>query len=105
MPVIFATLFGAIFTLATAYALGALLMRKRAAPPEIVLGIGAATESVLVFLLLLCHLAHWGAFLALGAAAILAALRFRGAAPRRTIPFAYPSPVGSSSPLMAPGTW
>src|ERR1035437_6469235 len=76
MP-LFATLFGAAFTLATAYALGALLMRKHPAPPEIVLGIGAAAESVLVFLILLFHLAHWGAFLALGAAAIVAAWRFR----------------------------
>ena len=25
--------------------------------------------------------------------------------PRRKIPFAYPSPVGSSSRLTAPGTW
>ena len=74
MPLL-ATLFGAAFTLATAYALGALLMRRRRAPPEILLAIGAAAESVLVFLLLLFHLAHWGAFLALGAAAILAAWR------------------------------
>ncbi|MCX6628893.1 MAG: hypothetical protein NTW28_14835, partial [Candidatus Solibacter sp.] len=69
MPLL-ANLFGAAFTLATAYALGALLMRRRPAPPEILLAIGAAAESVLVFLLLLFHLAHWGAFLALGAAAI-----------------------------------
>src|ERR1019366_1974623 len=74
MPLL-ATLFGAAFTLATAYALGALLMRRRPAPPEILLAIGAAAESVLVFLLLLFHLAHWGVFLALGAAAILAAWR------------------------------
>src|SRR5450759_5235468 len=74
MPLL-ATLFGAAFTLATAYALGALLMRRRPAPPEILLAIGAAAESVLVFVLLLFHLAHWGAFLAIGAAAILAAWR------------------------------
>ena len=76
MPLL-ATLFGAAFTLVTAYALGAILMRKRPAPPEILLAIGAAAESVLVFLLLLLHLAHWGVFLAIGAAAILAAWRFR----------------------------
>ena len=70
MPLL-STLFGAAFTLATAYALGTLLMRKHPAPPEIVLAIGAAAESVLVFFLLLLHLAHWGAFLAIGAAAIL----------------------------------
>ena len=77
MPLL-STLFGAALTLATAYALGALLLRRRPAPPEIVLAIGAAAESVLVFLLLLFHLAHWGAFLALGAAAMVAAWRFRG---------------------------
>jgi hypothetical protein len=73
-----ATLFGAAFTLATAYALGALLMRKHPAPPEITLGIGAAAESVLVFLLLLFHLAHWGVFLSMGGAAMVAAWRWRG---------------------------
>ena len=70
MPLL-SSLFGAVFTLATAYALGTVLMRRRPAPPEIVLAIGAAAGSLLVFLLLLCHLAHWGAFLALGAAAML----------------------------------
>ena len=75
------TLFGAALTLATAYSLGALLMRRRPAPPEILLAIGAAAESVLVFLLLVFHLAHWGVFLGLGAAAILAAWRLRGTLP------------------------
>jgi hypothetical protein len=73
-----ATLFGAALTLATAYALGVLAMRRRPAPPEITLGIGAAAESVLVFLLLLCHLAHWGVFLGIGGAAMVAAWRWRG---------------------------
>jgi hypothetical protein len=77
MPLL-ATLFGAAFTLATAYALGVLAMRKHPVPPEIALGIGAAAESVLVFLLLLFHLAHWGVFLGIGAAAIVAAWRWRG---------------------------
>src|ERR1022692_504537 len=89
-----ATLFGAAFTLATAYALGALLMRKHPAPPEIALGMGAAVESVLVFLLLLFHLAHWGVFLGIGGAAMVAAWRWRGpgagasAAPPIRIPLA-----------------
>ena len=74
-----ATLFGAAFTLATAYALGTLFMRRRPAPPEIRLALGAAAESAVVFFLLLFHAAHWSAFLALGAAAMLAAWRFRGA--------------------------
>src|ERR1022692_1647240 len=72
------TLFGAAFTIATANALGALLMRRRPAPPEILFALGAAAESVLVFFLILLHLAHWGAFLALGGAAILAAWFFSG---------------------------
>ena len=75
------TLFGAAFTLGTAYSLGALLMRRRPAPPEILLAIGAAAESVLVFLLLTFHLAHWGVFLGLGAAAIFAAWRLRATLP------------------------
>ena len=76
--ILLSTLFGATFTLVTAYALGVLLMRRRLAPAEILLAIGAAAESVLVFFLLLFHLAHWGAFLAIGAVAIFAAWRFRG---------------------------
>jgi hypothetical protein len=70
--------FGAAFTLATAFALGRILLRKTPAPPEIVLGLGAAAESLLVFLLLLANLAHWGVFLAMGAAAIVAARRWHG---------------------------
>jgi hypothetical protein len=78
MPLL-SSLFGAAFTFATAYALGVLLMRRRPAPPEILLAIGAATESVLVFFLLVGHAANWRAFLAIGAAAIFAAWRCRGA--------------------------
>ena len=74
------TLAGAAFTLSTAYALGALLMRKRSAPPEILLGIGATALSFAVFFLLLLHLAYLGAFLALGALAIPLAWRYRGTA-------------------------
>jgi hypothetical protein len=80
MPLL-ATLFGAAFTLATAYALGVLAMRKHPAPPEITLGVGAAAESVLVFLLLLLHLAHWGVFLGIGVAAMVAAWRWRRRGP------------------------
>ncbi len=75
------TFFGAAFTLGTAYSLGALLMRRRPAPPEILLAIGAAAESVLVFLLLTFHLGHWGVFLGVGTAAILAAWRWCAALP------------------------
>jgi len=75
------TLFGAAFTLVTAYSLGTFLMRRHPAPPEILLAIGAAAESLLVFLLLTFHLAHWGVFLGFGAAAIFAAWRLRGPLP------------------------
>src|SRR5205823_5355799 len=70
--------FGAAFTLAAAYAMGLVLLRKLPAPPEIVLGAGAAAESLLVFVLLLCNLANWGVFLAMGAAAMVAARRWHG---------------------------
>jgi hypothetical protein len=83
--------FGAAFTLATAYALGLILLRNRPVPPEIVLGIGGAAESLIVFLLLLANLAHWGVFLAVGAAAIFAAWRWRGLASWE--PIRIPRPV------------
>jgi hypothetical protein len=89
MPLVY-TVLGAALALATAFALGLLLMRNRPAPPEIVLGIGAAAESVLVFFLLLFHLAHWGAFLAIAAAAIFAAWRFRNVHPPAPDPIRIP---------------
>jgi hypothetical protein len=90
-------LLGAAFTVASAYAWGALAMRKSPsrgrspglsqaairtsfessaaadcpgfcqAPPEIALALGAAIESLLVFVILLCGAGAWPAFLALGA--------------------------------------
>ena len=59
--------FGAAFTLASCYALGALLLRRVPAPPEIVLGLGAVAQSLLIFILLLLGLGDWRAFLAIGA--------------------------------------
>ena len=58
--------FGGTLTLAAAYGLGAVLWRKQAAPPEILLATGAAALSLAVFVLLLCHAAVWPVFLALG---------------------------------------
>ena len=106
MPPLLASLFGAAFTLATAYALGGILLRKHPAPPEIVLGMGAAAESLLVFLLLLFHLAHWSVFLALGAAAIVAAWRF-AAPPRPTPPACQPLriPLAAWAIFTAYGVW
>ena len=63
-------LFGGLFTLAAAYGLGALLLRRLAVPPEILLATGAAAESLLVFVLLLCHAAVWPVFLAVGTCTI-----------------------------------
>ncbi len=71
------TLFGGLFTLAAAYGLGALLLRRLAAPPEIRLAVGAAAESLLVFLSLLCHVAFWQVYLGAGGVAILAAWALR----------------------------
>ena len=46
-------LFGAALVLATAYGLGLAVLRKTPAPPEIVLALGGAAESVVIFFLLL----------------------------------------------------
>ena len=68
-------LFGGALPLAAAYAWGRVLLRRVAAPPEIALAVGAAVESLLVFLLLLLHLGWWPVYLAAGLAP-LAALAF-----------------------------
>jgi Dolichyl-phosphate-mannose-protein mannosyltransferase len=62
-------LFGAALTLAIAYALGSVLLRQTPAPPEIVLGLGAVAESLIVYLLLLANWGHWYVYLVLGALA------------------------------------
>ncbi|HXB72930.1 MAG TPA: glycosyltransferase family 39 protein [Candidatus Acidoferrales bacterium] len=80
--------FGAAFTLATAYALGAVLLRQTPAPPEIALGLGAVAESFLVFLCLLLNVGHWAVYLGIGLAALAALVRFR--------------PVALGDPVKAP---
>src|SRR4051794_1972931 len=85
------TISGAAFTLIPAYSLGRVILRKRPSPPEIVLGTGAAILSVCVFLLILVNLAHWGAFLALGAAVVAAGWRFGGSVAED--PIRVPRPV------------
>ncbi|MDR3700665.1 MAG: glycosyltransferase family 39 protein [Candidatus Sulfopaludibacter sp.] len=77
------TLFGGAFTLAAAYGLGGILLRRLAAPPEIRLAIGAAAESAVVFVLLLCHAAIWPVLLAVGACGI-AAIRWHRPATQET---------------------
>ena len=63
--------FGGIFTLATAYALGLLALRNTQVPAEIALAVGSVIESMIVFFLLLNHHAHWSLFLIMGALALL----------------------------------
>jgi len=70
-------LFGAALTLAAAYAWGVIVLRRLAAPPEIALALGAAVESLLVFLLLVLHLGWWPAYLAVGLAPLAALLFLR----------------------------
>ena len=62
--------FGAIFTLASAFGFGRLLLRGMPAPPEIALASGVALQSVFVFLIIQSGRAGWPAFLALGAVGI-----------------------------------
>lgn len=62
--------FGAGFVILTCYGLGALLLRRTPAPPEIALAIGAVALSLIVFLLLLIHAGYWYLFLLAGAAAL-----------------------------------
>src|SRR5581483_3301229 len=91
MPQAVWILFGAIFTVATAHALGPLLLRATAIDlyreEQDLLGfiIGSAVLSLIVFLLATLGLARKGVFLALGTLLIAAAFRYasrRGAAPR-----------------------
>src|SRR5882724_8957449 len=70
---ILSSLFGGAFTLLTAYALGSLLLRRRPAPPEIKLAVGAIAASFIIFLLLLANEAHWALFFAIGGGALAAA--------------------------------
>jgi hypothetical protein len=74
-------LFGAVFTLASVYGLGLVVLRKVEAPPEIALAVGAAAGSVAVFLLVLAGWAGWPAFLALGI--LWGGLAARGGLPTR----------------------
>jgi len=69
-------LFGAIFTLASAWALGAIILRRLAVSLDVwehrlfAFLTGAASLSMVVFLICAVKLAHRGVFLALGAALI-----------------------------------
>ena len=75
MPPVLSSLAGAALALFTAFALGVLALRRRVAPFEVALATGAVLESLIVFLLLLGNLAHWGVFVGLSAAAAVAGYR------------------------------
>ena len=108
MPTLVSILFGGLFTLATAYALGAVLLRATPAPPEIVLAVGAVLESFFVFLCLLLNSGQWAVYLGAGSAAVAAAL-LRG---RRQVTLGDPvqAPLGrawiaAGSIFAAYGAW
>ena len=89
MLTLLSSLSGAAFTLITAYALGALVLRRRQAPFQVTLAVGALVESILVFLLLLANAAHRGAFLAMGVVAVAAAWKAGARGPGK--PPTYPT--------------
>lgn len=67
-------LFGALFTIASAYALGCVLLRTMPVPRVVVFGAGSAALSLVVFVLLSAGLATREIFLPLGFCLIAAAL-------------------------------
>jgi hypothetical protein len=91
-------LFGAALVLATAYGLGLALLRKTPAPPEITLALGAAAESLLIFLLLLAGAGRWPVFLILGAMAVACWRIF----PRSPLDEAVKRPLGRGWIVAAP---
>lgn len=93
MPALASILFGAALTIASAYALGSLALRKLAPPPEITLAVGATLLSVAVFFIVLAGVAAWPVFLTLGLVAVVGAF-LKGGARSASIP----------QPL-APGPW
>jgi hypothetical protein len=83
LPILPSILFGAFFTLAVAWMLGNICLRRLPVPWTIALAVGAAAESGIVFLLLVCGVGNRVSFILLGAvclAAVLAAGARRGAA-------------------------
>jgi hypothetical protein len=67
LPILPSILFGAFFSLAMAWMLGNICLRRLAAPWTIALAVGAAAESGIVFLLLACGAGNWICFVILGA--------------------------------------
>ncbi|HUD98383.1 MAG TPA: glycosyltransferase family 39 protein [Bryobacteraceae bacterium] len=86
MPVLISILFGALLTLATAWMLGNVCLHRLPVPWTIALGVGAAVESTVVFLLLVCGLGYRAGFALLAVAAAALYWRLGRAAPRLTDP-------------------
>jgi hypothetical protein len=72
VPALFSIFFGGAFTIASAYAWGALALRRLRLPWEVALAAGAAIESLLVFATLACGAGGWPVYLGLGAAPLAA---------------------------------
>ena len=99
MPLL-SILFGALLPLTAAWTLGALVMRRQA--PEIQLAVGSVALSFLVFVLLLCGLGYWWAFLALSAVPLaIGGWKLRGGRP-----FEKPVRLPLTALVLAPyGVW
>ena len=67
MPILPSILFGACFTLAVAWMLGNICLHRLPVPWTIALAVGAAAESGIVFLLLVCGAGNRVSFILLGA--------------------------------------
>lgn len=81
LPILFSILWGAFFTLAVAWMLGNICLRRLPVPPAIALAVGAAAESSIVFLLLVCGVGNRVSFILLGAVCLAVFWRLgRGAA-------------------------
>jgi hypothetical protein len=72
LPALFAIVFGGLLTLATSWTLGAVVLCRLPAPPEIRLATGAALLSTIIFALLLAGAAQWPIFLGIGIATLAA---------------------------------
>jgi hypothetical protein len=66
LPILPSILFGAFFTLAVAWMLGNICLRRLPVPWTIALAVGAAAESSIVFLLLICGVGNRVSFILLG---------------------------------------
>jgi len=81
LPILPSILFGAFLTLAVAWMLGNICLHSLPVPPAIALAVGAAVESSIVFLLLVCRVGNRVSFMILGAVCLAVFWRLgRGAA-------------------------